>query len=222
MRLGRKVHERLDAMLGEGRLDQSLVADVSVHENQAGGGLELGKAAAVPRVGQGVEHDKLIVRVARRPVTGEVRSDETGTAGDEKSHDRPRLIGLRSHGSNSTEPTLPSRPADHRRWTRSPAAIVRMQAPVSTSRLPESSMSSARPTMISSGSSTRTTRPIVEQAWRYCEAMMRWPFSSPSIAWRERANESIHADELVAVDLASRDLVEGGRLLGDGDQIGVL
>ena len=36
VRLGREVHERLDAMLGEGRLDQSLVADVSVHENQAG------------------------------------------------------------------------------------------------------------------------------------------------------------------------------------------
>ncbi len=95
MGLGREVHDRLDPVLGERRLDQGLVTDVALDEGHPPRGLELGDAAAVAGIGQSVEHDELVLRAVGRPVTHEVRTDEPGTAGYEKSHDRPRLIGPR-------------------------------------------------------------------------------------------------------------------------------
>ena len=97
MGLGREVHDRLDAVAGERLGDESLVADVPVNEVHPAFSLELGDGAAVPGIGQGVEHDELILRMAPGPVAHEVGTDEARAACDEQFHDRHRLIGLGRH-----------------------------------------------------------------------------------------------------------------------------
>ena len=60
------------------------VADVSLHEDDPV--LDGREALPVSGVGQQVVGDDVVVRVLLEPVVDEVRADEAGRAGDEKSH----------------------------------------------------------------------------------------------------------------------------------------
>ena len=77
VRLGGEVHDRLDPVPGEGLGDQGLVADVPVDENHPAGALQLGDAATVPGICQGVENDELVLRPACGPVAHEVGPDKS-------------------------------------------------------------------------------------------------------------------------------------------------
>jgi len=65
--LGREVHDRLDPEAVERRPDQGLVADVPVNEDHPSFALQLGDAATVPALGQGVENDEPVLRPAAQP-----------------------------------------------------------------------------------------------------------------------------------------------------------
>ena len=83
VRLGREVHDHV--ALADQAVDERRVADVAVHELDLV--LDRLQALAVARVGQGVEHDHLVLRVVAHRVVDEVRADEAGGAGDEQLHD---------------------------------------------------------------------------------------------------------------------------------------
>ena len=84
VRLGREVHDDVDALLAQQTLGQVEVADVALDERERA--LDVGEALPVPGVGEQIEDDDVVVRVLHRPVAGEVRADEPGAAGDEDVH----------------------------------------------------------------------------------------------------------------------------------------
>src|ERR1700733_12494572 len=83
MRLGRKVHERVDAMPLEQPADGILVADIPAHELEARVPFEAGETFDVARVGKRVQHDDLALGRAAQPIAHEVRADESRSPGDE-------------------------------------------------------------------------------------------------------------------------------------------
>ena len=84
MRLGREVHDDVDLLLAQRPLGELAVADVPLDEDDPV--LDGREALPVARVGQQVVGDDVVVRIALEPVVDEVRADEPGRAGDEKSH----------------------------------------------------------------------------------------------------------------------------------------
>ena len=82
MRLGRGVHDHVDLRDHFG--DEVGVADVAVDERQPLVADHVGEVLEVPRVGERVERDDLVIGV-RQQVPDEVRRDEPGAAGDQNA-----------------------------------------------------------------------------------------------------------------------------------------
>jgi hypothetical protein len=81
MRLGGEMHHRRDLPLAEQRLHQLLRPDVAVNEREAGMLPRRLQAGQIARVGQGIQHDHLILGMPGQPIVDEVGADESGTAG---------------------------------------------------------------------------------------------------------------------------------------------
>ena len=84
MRLGREVHDDVDPLARKRLLRELDVADVALDEDDPV--LDVDEARAVAGVRQQVVGDDVVVRVLLEPVVDEVRADEAGPAGDEKTH----------------------------------------------------------------------------------------------------------------------------------------
>jgi len=83
VRLGRKMHDRVNVFLTQECLNHVPIDDVAFHESiiiVAGHGLQAGKIA---RVRERIENDESILRVPGRPLLHEIRANESGAAGDE-------------------------------------------------------------------------------------------------------------------------------------------
>ena len=65
MRLGREVEHRARLVLGQQLVDQGAVADVALHEDVLGVALQRGQRFEVAGVGQLVEVDDRLARLAR-------------------------------------------------------------------------------------------------------------------------------------------------------------
>ncbi len=84
MRLGGEVDHHVDGRVPQEPLDERKVPDVPF--DQFDRRLDLVHRGPVAGVGQGVQDDQLVVRVAGGPVADEVGADEPGAAGDEEPH----------------------------------------------------------------------------------------------------------------------------------------
>ena len=93
VRLGREVDDGVDPLLAKRLLGELAVADVSLHEDDPV--LDRREALPVAGVGQQVVGDDVVVRMLLEPVVDEVRADEAGRAGDEKSHGQRLASELR-------------------------------------------------------------------------------------------------------------------------------
>ena len=82
--LSREVHDRVDVLLLHQGRHAVRVADVHFDEPVIRCALDVLEVGEVAGVGQGVEVDDPHVRVAGDPTAHDMRSDEAGTAGDEK------------------------------------------------------------------------------------------------------------------------------------------
>ena len=82
VRLGGEVNDRVESVAREDLLDERLVADVAVDEGDRTALFQRGDGRLVAGIGECVQHDDDIARVALGPETHEVRADETGSAGD--------------------------------------------------------------------------------------------------------------------------------------------
>ena len=100
MALRRQMQNEVNAF--EGRADRGAITDVSPNEPEFGVMVEFRDGFAMARIGQRVEHHKLVVGVVRNPIVGEVRPDESGAAGEEYLHTasdrRTRLLRFPSVG----------------------------------------------------------------------------------------------------------------------------
>jgi hypothetical protein len=88
VRLGGEVDDRVDALLGEEPLGGVKVADVADREPDA----ELVEVARIAGVGELVECDDVVVRMALEPPADEIRADEPGAAGDEDRSGHVRIV----------------------------------------------------------------------------------------------------------------------------------
>ena len=84
VRLGREVHDDVDALVSQGALGELAVADVTLDEHDSV--LDRGQVRAVAGVRQQVVDDDVVVGVALEPVVDEVGADEPGSARDEEAH----------------------------------------------------------------------------------------------------------------------------------------
>jgi hypothetical protein len=82
VRLGREVHDGIDAFLGQQATNQLRVADIAVHETKVVSSIEWTEARPVTRIGQRIEHDQAIVRMRLSPVENKIGADEAGAARD--------------------------------------------------------------------------------------------------------------------------------------------
>src|SRR5690606_11445750 len=96
----------------EDLLDEGSVADVAVDEAEAvfrrleiaptrGISFQVGEVLTVAGVGQGVQHDDAVARVAGEPVVDEVRADEAGASGDQQSSHSMDLRAVRQWTGSS-------------------------------------------------------------------------------------------------------------------------
>lgn len=93
VRLGGKVHHRINRMLPQQRSDQVPVADVAADKHVPRVRLHRGETGAVSRIGELVKrhhtldfHAKIAAGIAQK-VMDQIRADESGSAGDKDSHD---------------------------------------------------------------------------------------------------------------------------------------
>ncbi len=154
VRLGGEVDDHVDLVLGQGLGHRLEVADVALDEVHPA--LQVVEVGQVPGVGEHVEGHHGVLGVVVDPVPDEVRADEAGAAGDEKSHNPGMLVG-----SSERLPVVAPGQAPDRTWTTSPATTVRVRPPSSTTRWPSAVSPTAVPRRSPSASSTRTRRPSV-------------------------------------------------------------
>src|ERR1019366_6365327 len=83
MRFCGEMHQRIDVVLFARRSHGAFVANVAAHKYVTGITLESREILELAGVGQGIEHDHFPRLGARQPVPYEIRSDETGAAGDQ-------------------------------------------------------------------------------------------------------------------------------------------
>ena len=84
VRLGREVHDHLDALVLAECSRRARVADVTLDEHDSV--LDRGQVRPVAGVRQQVVDDDMVVRVALEPVVDEVGADKAGPARDEETH----------------------------------------------------------------------------------------------------------------------------------------
>ena len=83
MRLGGQVEHPRDAMLVQEAGGEFAVGDVPFHKAKAGILIGADEVAAVPRVGEFVEHDEALQSFRPEEVADEGGSDESGAPGEE-------------------------------------------------------------------------------------------------------------------------------------------
>ena len=91
MRLGGEVHDDVDLLVFEGLGHRVQVPDVAFDKGDPV--LQVGQVGPVAGIGEHVVGDHPVVGMPIGPETDEIRPDEAGTAGDQKTHDRASLLG---------------------------------------------------------------------------------------------------------------------------------
>src|SRR5437868_13142280 len=82
VRLCREVYDRIDRVLGEQLCDDFSVCNVTANEADPTTGFQTVKGGEVAGIGQGIDHNKAILRMLAEPVVHEVTSDEPRATGD--------------------------------------------------------------------------------------------------------------------------------------------
>ena len=90
VRLGGKVY--YSVAIGNQLIDQLAIANIALDEFVVRTGLDLFEIFQVTGISQRIKIDNLVIRMVFQPITDEIRTDESGAAGNEQLHIILRLI----------------------------------------------------------------------------------------------------------------------------------
>ena len=85
MGFGREIDHRVDALVGKQPRETGGVGDIPVLEAVTRRRLDLGQVLRVAGIGERIQVDDPVFRMAGNPVTDEIRPDKAGAAGYQQS-----------------------------------------------------------------------------------------------------------------------------------------